>query len=408
MTDWITFHWTFLTIPIVGALIGWFTNWLAVVMMFKPLDFVGVGLLGWQGIIPANAGKMAHTLIDNSLSKIVSQEELLSRIDVDQLSDAMCERLEPHVETIIDDVIESITLRGLGATGFVWSVAPQWLRAKVYAQVRNKLPNVIDRFLVDARGKASELLDINALIAERLTVEKKLLVELFQEACDKEFLFIERSGFYFGLPMGIPVMFIWGAWPLWWVLPLFGALVGYATNWLALYMVFRPLRPVRIGPFTFHGIFLKRQAKVAAAYGRFFAEHLITAEVLTTEVLRSEKSIQRIQELIQREVALTLDEVGMQFKPLAVLSMGIKQYRSVIVFVSERTFKLLQPLDKELLSGIDRALQIESTLSSRLAALPAEDFYELLHPVVEEDEWKLIAIGGVLGAVAGTLQWWLM
>ena len=147
---------------------------------------------------------------------------------------------------------------------------------------------------------------------------------------------------------------------------------------------------------------------MAAAYGRFFAEHLITAEVLTTEVLRSEKSIQRIQELIQREVALTLDDVGMQFKPLAVLSMGIKQYRSVIVFVSERTFKLLQPLDKELLGGIDRALQIESTLSSRLAALPAEDFYELLHPVVEEDEWKLIAIGGVLGALAGALQWWLM
>lgn len=408
MTNWITFHWTFLTIPIVGALIGWFTNWLAVVMMFKPLDFVGVGLLGWQGIIPANAGKMAHTLIDNSLSKIVSQEELLSRIDIDQLTDAMCERLEPHVETIIDDVIESITLRGLGATGFVWNVAPQWLRAKVYTQVRNKLPTIIDHFLVDARGKASELLDINELIAERLTVEKKLLVELFQEACDKEFLFIERSGFYFGFPMGIPVMFIWGAWPVWWVLPLFGALVGYATNWLALYMVFKPLKPTRIGPFTFHGIFLKRQAKVAAAYGRFFAEHLITAEVLTTEVLRSEKSIQRIQELIQREVALTLDDVGMQFKPLAVLSMGIKQYRSVIVFVSERTFKLLQPLDKELLGGIDRALQIESTLSSRLAALPAEDFYELLHPVVEEDEWKLIAIGGVLGALAGALQWWLM
>lgn len=408
MTNWITFHWSFLTIPIVGALIGWFTNWLAVVMMFKPLDFVGVGLLGWQGIIPANAGKMAHTLIDNSLSKIVSQEELLSRIDIDQLTDAMCERLEPHVETIIDDVIESITLRGLGATGFVWSVAPQWLRAKVYTQVRNKLPTIIDHFLVDARSKASELLDINELIAERLTIEKKLLVELFQEACDKEFLFIERSGFYFGLPMGIPVMFIWGIWPLWWVLPLFGALVGYATNWLALYMVFKPLKPTRIGPFTFHGIFLKRQAKVAAAYGRFFAEHLITAEVLTTEVLRSEKSIQRIQELIQREVALTLDDVGMQFKPLAVLSMGIKQYRSVIVFVSERTFKLLQPLDKELLGGIDRALQIESTLSSRLAALPAEDFYELLHPVVEEDEWKLIAIGGVLGALAGAIQWWLM
>lgn len=408
MIDFIAAHWISLTIPIVGALIGWFTNWLAVVMMFKPLEFAGVGLVGWQGIIPANAGKMAQTLIDNSLSKIVSQEELLNRIDVAELARAMQLRLEPHVETIVDDAIESITLRGFAVTDFVWGMAPQWMRTKVYAQVRSKLPAIIARFIQDARSEAGELLDINALITVRLTIEKKLLVDLFQKACDKEFLFIERSGLYFGLPMGIPVMYIWHLWPFWWVLPVFGALVGYATNWLALYMVFRPIHPKRLGPFTFHGIFLKRQAKVAAAYGKFFAQHLMTAEVLATEVLRNEHSVQRLQEMIQREVTVALDELGLRFKPLAVLSIGLKQYRNVIGLVSARTFKLLQPLDKSALSIIDKALQIEDTLSTRLAALPPVDFYELLHPVVQEDEWKLIAIGGVLGAAAGALQWWLM
>jgi hypothetical protein len=37
--------------------------------------------------------------------------------------------------------------------------------------------------------------------------------------------------------------------------------------------------------------------------------------------------------------------------------------------------------------------------------LPPEEFYELLHPVVAEDEWKLIAVGAVLGMCAGFLQW---
>ena len=408
MIDFIAAHWISLTIPIVGALIGWFTNWLAVVMMFRPLEFTGVGLVGWQGIIPANAGKMAQTLIDNSLSKIVSQEELLNRIDVAELARAMQLRLAPHVETIVDDAIESITLRGFAVTDFVWGMAPQWMRSKVYAQVRSKLPAIIARFIQDARSEAGELLDINALITVRLTIEKKLLVDLFQKACDKEFLFIERSGLYFGLPMGIPVMYIWHLWPFWWVLPVFGALVGYATNWLALYMMFRPIHPKRLGPVTFHGIRLKRHAKGAAAYGKLFAQHLMTAEVLATEVLRNEHSVQRLQEMIQREVTVALDELGLRFKPLAVLSIGLKQYRNVIGLVSARTFKLLQPLDQNALSIIDKALQIEDTLSTRLAALPPADFYELLHPVVQEDEWKLIAIGGVLGAAAGALQWWLM
>ncbi len=31
-----------LTIPLVAAIIGWFTNWVAIKMMFHPLDFVGI------------------------------------------------------------------------------------------------------------------------------------------------------------------------------------------------------------------------------------------------------------------------------------------------------------------------------------------------------------------------------
>jgi uncharacterized membrane protein YheB (UPF0754 family) len=116
-------------------------------------------------------------------------------------------------------------------------------------------------------------MDINALITERsVAASRSCWSSLFSDACDKEFQFISRSGFYLGVPLGIPVIFIWEAYPLWWVLPVFGALVGYVTNWLALYMVFRPLQPNRYGPFVFQGIFLKRQKEVAAAYGRVFCQ----------------------------------------------------------------------------------------------------------------------------------------
>ena len=67
-------------IPLVAAFVGWLTNWLAVQMIFYPIDFVGVGLkrfvtgsiygcdvlqphglIGWQGIVPAKAAKMGET-----------------------------------------------------------------------------------------------------------------------------------------------------------------------------------------------------------------------------------------------------------------------------------------------------------------------------------------------------------
>lgn len=397
-----------LIIPLVGGLVGWFTNWLAVKMIMQPIHYVGWRPFGWQGIVPANAAKMARTLINNSLSKIVSQSELLERVNPDDLARVIQRRIDPHVEEIVDSMVEKTTLRGLHLTEYAWAMAPKKIKGMVYSAVKAKLPTIISNFIVDVRSEADGLMDINALITERLSRESELLVKLFTQACDKEFQFISRSGFYLGVPLGIPVIYIWAAYPLWWVLPVFGALVGYVTNWVALYMVFRPLEPVRFGPFVYQGIFLKRQKAVAAAYGEFFANHLITAEVLTNEVLSREASVRRIQELIQREISITVDDFRFQFKPLAMATLGVKQFKGAVDFAAGRAFDLMHPLDKEAQALINTALQIETTLSTRLGELPVQDFHDLLHPVVEEDEWKLIVVGGVLGFVAGIIQWTLM
>jgi len=37
-------------------------------------------------------------------------------------------------------------------------------------------------------------------------------------------------------------------------------------------------------------------------------------------------------------------------------------------------------------------------------ALPPAEFCDILHPVFEEDEIKLIVVGGVLGALGGAAQ----
>ncbi len=43
------------SIPLVAGLLNWATNRLAILMMFYPLKFVGVGPIGWQGIVPGKA-----------------------------------------------------------------------------------------------------------------------------------------------------------------------------------------------------------------------------------------------------------------------------------------------------------------------------------------------------------------
>jgi hypothetical protein len=52
----------------------------------------------------------------------------------------------------------------------------------------------------------------------------------------------------------------------------------------------------------------------------------------------------------------------------------------------------------------DSALGLETALGDAMAAMPSRDFERLLHPIFEEDEFTLIAVGGVLGVLAAWAQ----
>lgn len=64
--------------------------------------------------------------------------------------------------------------------------------------------------------------------------------------------------------------------------------------------------------------------------------------------------------------------------------------------------------DSRSFAYIDEALDVENTIAERLGRLSPAEFYELLHPVVAEDEWKLVAVGAALGLGAGYWQWALL
>lgn len=406
--DFINTYWSYLSIPAVSAIVGYGTNWLAVKMMMYPVEFAGVGPIGWQGVVPANAAKMANLLVDHSLKKVLTQQELIERVEPDQLVEALQHRIDPFVEDIVDEVMSETSNYGVRVGNLVWAAAPGALKARVYAEVRKNMPAVLARAVQDVSDNLDDFVDINEIIIDKLGRDKRLLIDIFLTAAEKEFRFIERSGLYFGLPLGIPVMFAWYYFPVWWLLPLFGMLVGYITNALAMYLIQKPLHPVKIGPFTIQGLFLRRQKEVSAYFGKVFANELITAEVMMAEVLKTERSLDRVRDLIQREVNRAVEESQGIFKPITVLSLGPAEYAKVGRIISDRAFEEILRPDKRSLRYLDEAFDIENTIADRVGALPPADFFELIHPIIAEDEWKLIAVGALLGLGAGWWQWALL
>ena len=77
--------WLYLSIPFISGFIGYVTKVIAIQMMFAPMEFKGVRLfgvpIGWQGIVPRKAEKMATVAVELMTTKLIRPEEIFARLD---------------------------------------------------------------------------------------------------------------------------------------------------------------------------------------------------------------------------------------------------------------------------------------------------------------------------------------
>ena len=148
----------------------------------------------------------------------------------------------------------------------LWRDLPESVRETVHRRVQEQLPEIVHEVTDEIGDNIDQLLDIKLMVIRHLEERPGLVNRVYQETGERELKFIINFGFFFGFALGIPVIFLTHALPYWWVLPIAGAVIGATTNWLALKMIFEPAEPRKIGRFTVHGLFLKRQPEAADVY----------------------------------------------------------------------------------------------------------------------------------------------
>jgi uncharacterized membrane protein YheB (UPF0754 family) len=231
--------------------------------------------------------------------------------------------------------------------------------------------------------------------------DKALLNRMFTESGHREFRFIARSGLLFGGLIGIVQTVAWALFRQPLIMPAFGALTGWFTDWLALKMIFYPIEPRRyLGLFTWQGLFLKRRDEVSVAYATLIAEEIITPHKVIEAVLHGPLA-DRLFAMIQREVQRVLSR---QAAPLMLFAVGSQRYQRMKHLIAERALALLPDTLGHIEDYARDAMDIRNLLIGKMRELSAEDFEGLLRPAFQQDEWILITVGAVLGSAVGELQ----
>ena len=397
VTDFQANMWLYISIPFISGIIGYVTKVVAIQMMFSPMEFVGIKpFLGWQGIVPRKAEKMAMISVDLMTSKLIKPSEIFGRLDPERIA----KEIEVPMMAAAEDVVREVAQQYQPG---LWEGMPEFARQKIINRVKAESPAVVAAIMQEVKNNTDKYFDIRHMVLTNLMKDKALLNDIFKKVGKQEFKFFSNAGFYFGFGIGLIQMICWLLFKQAWMLPAFGGFVGFFSDWIALQMMFRPQLPTRFMGMTFQGLFLKRQKEVAADYAALISKQLLTPANMMEELFRGAFS-DRIMELVHKNVKRLVDEQAGMARPLVVYAVGSQRYIEMKNVVADRILQKMPETMKYVEAYAEDAMDVRNTLVNRMQDLTPQEFEGMLRPAFKEDEWSLIAVGAILGFLVGEAQ----
>jgi uncharacterized membrane protein YheB (UPF0754 family) len=86
------------TLPLIGALIGWLTNYIAIKMLFHPRDEVRIFFIPIHGVFPKRQKDLARKLGQIVSEELVSVEDLTAHLKEKATSEAILNHISIRLE----------------------------------------------------------------------------------------------------------------------------------------------------------------------------------------------------------------------------------------------------------------------------------------------------------------------
>ncbi len=191
-----------LFIPIISAFIGWFTNWVAIKMLFRPKQPKKILGITFHGIFPKRQVQFAE-----HLGRLVSKE-LLSFSDIEEkiTHPENLKSIMPLVDEHVDHFLRNKLSSAIPMLSmFIGDKTIQQLKETFMVELEELFPILMKNYM---NGLQKEL-DLEKIVIEKVSnFSSEKLEEILLQIMSKEFKFVEIIGAVLGFIIGLFQVFI--------------------------------------------------------------------------------------------------------------------------------------------------------------------------------------------------------
>jgi uncharacterized membrane protein YheB (UPF0754 family) len=148
-------------LPLFGAFNGWFTDWLALKMIFHPKRPVGIGPLRWQGLFLARRDEVTEDYAALIAHELITPHHIFEALLHGPLSDRVFAMTQRHVQRVVDaqtGIARPLVVLAVGSRRYAD------LKTDVADKVMARLPET----LAHVEDYTEQALDLQRTLAEKM------------------------------------------------------------------------------------------------------------------------------------------------------------------------------------------------------------------------------------------------
>jgi uncharacterized membrane protein YheB (UPF0754 family) len=181
--------------PVLSGLIGWFTNYVAVKMLLKPIHPISILGMRFQGLLPRRHHELAKRVSEAIAKDFLTEENILEWVRKADLEQSLKTYIIKKWNEKIGDILSVVPM------------VQMFVKGEQLNSIRDK---VAETFSVNAEEFLQQLADsIAGKIDIKDTIERNILAfdlqqleRIIEDIARKEFRYIERLGGVLGFLIG--------------------------------------------------------------------------------------------------------------------------------------------------------------------------------------------------------------
>jgi uncharacterized membrane protein YheB (UPF0754 family) len=192
----------------------------------------------------------------------------------------------------------------------------------------------------------------------------------------------------------------------WWlviIIPVTSAFIGYITNRLAVKMLFRPKKPVRVFGITVQGIFPAKQPQFAQQIGALVSSELVSFSEIETKITSAD-SVKKIMPVAELHIDDFLRNKLKEAFPMIGMLIGEKTIGTLKTIFMNELETIFPIIMKEYVQNLKKDLDLEQMVATKIAALSADKLETAMYQGLKKELRQAGFFFGLLGFLTGLVQ----